>query len=461
MESRMPAIKPASVNSLPLELLSIIFIIANLPLSRHFWLFADFKLVASRVCRYWRTIVDGTSALWTALPVTRGTSPDFVDYYFRRANGAAIEVCINMQSFSLMPGRVSDMRQTVELKDVHTFCDTILPVLSRHDDSIRRLLVKGDSVDDIQHFVRSFTSSGGRRLTQLAMYIPRRWMQHFTHLEPLANNELDLPPILNIKALVLAGIRFLGPTATFASLTSLHLTGLFLPVSWHLLSRALASASMLRKLVMFNINCPDCDGVAPLSLPSLEIFVFGSSGRDYDTRILKVLEFPAVSILTLRVVGGNTMSPFLPLKKVLSHIRCVRLGFRHPMFVTDFLAVARNIETLVLETPETFRTVSALLIGKALELPRLKLVEALCVVEDDVARTLVSAVNVELFAPTSLSFVDTDIFYGRERQHWYLDPTETVLSTRLTIPFVVPCNLVAAWPDVQLERNPLIPSMFV
>lgn len=117
-------------------------------------------------------------------------------------------------------------------------------------------------------------------------------------------------------------------------------------------------------------------------------------------------------------------------------------------------------EVLVLETIETFKTVSEVLCAKTLRLPRLEVIEALCVVPDDVARSLVTLLKVELFAPTSLSFTNAEIFHGRHRQHWYLDASGSVHSICITIPFAIPCNLVAAWPDVELERNPLVPAMF-
>ncbi|KAJ7695900.1 hypothetical protein B0H16DRAFT_1485143 [Mycena metata] len=421
MASQTSARKPVLLNSFPVELLSAIFVLANLPLSRHWWLFADFKLVASRVCRLWRSIVNSTSALWTALPVTRGTSADYVDYSFTRSNGAAVDVCIDLQAFLWMPGRVSDMRQRVKLKDIPAFCEKILPVLSRHDASIRRLLVKSNYVDELQDVIHSFTLTGGHHLTHLA-----------------ADNELDLAPIPNIRSLALSGIRFLEPTVTFASLTSLHFTGLFLPVSWRLLSQALAAATVLQDLVIINLNCHDCDGVDPLALPSLQNFVFGCTGGEHESKILKVLEFPAVSKLTLRVVAGS-LRPVAPLTKILSQIRYARFSFRRFIPVTDFIGLACNVgqipfllllypmshswlaEVLVLETIETFKTVSEVLCAKTLRLPRLEVIEALCVVPDDVARSLVTLLKVELFAPTSLSFTNAEIFHGRHRQHWYLD----------------------------------------
>ncbi|KAJ7714290.1 hypothetical protein B0H16DRAFT_1742764 [Mycena metata] len=438
MASQTSARKPVLLNSFPVELLSAIFVLANLPLSRHWWLFADFKLVASRVCRLWRSIVNSTSALWTALPVTRGTSADYVDYSFTRSNGAAVDVCIDLQAFLWMPGRVSDMRQRVKLKDIPAFCEKILPVLSRHDASIRRLLVKSNYVDELQDVIHSFTLTGGHHLTHLAYVV-----------------SFYLAPIPNIRSLALSGIRFLEPTVTFASLTSLHFTGLFLPVSWRLLSQALAAATVLQDLVIINLNCHDCDGVDPLALPSLQNFVFGCTGGEHESKILKVLEFPAVSKLTLRVVAGS-LRPVAPLTKILSQIRYARFSFRRFIPVTDFIGLACNVEVLVLETIETFKTVSEVLCAKTLRLPRLEVIEALCVVPDDVARSLVTLLKVELFAPTSLSFTNAEIFHGRHRQHWYLDasgsPFPRVREAYSLLLSLLLMHVLARLPDDVLQE---------
>ncbi|KAJ7781434.1 hypothetical protein B0H16DRAFT_1447876 [Mycena metata] len=441
-----------SINVLPVELLSAILVFANLPLSRHWWLFADFKLVASRVCRLWRSVIQSTSKLWTALPITRGTSRAFVSYYFSRSNGAAVEVFINLRSFSQLPGRVSDMAQTVDIKDVRTFCDTIIPVIWQYDSSVHRLLLRGDHVSDIQMVIASLTSLGGRYLTDLAISNPRRWMQPLAPSVPVGNNEILLPHIPHLSLLALGGVRVLEPTVIFASLTSLHLTGLMVPVAWDLLSGALASAVALHKLVMSRVHCPDCPATSQIVLASVEIFVFDSNGGDGDTKILKAILLPNVCQLTLRIMGGSAR-PFDPLKHVLSQIWYARFEFYGRTLVGDILNVARNIEVLALNTSHTFNKVCELLTTRAICLPKLKIVEVFCIVDDDIARSLVAACSVELFARSPLSSDDSDILGARGRCRWCIGPKGKVVYNCFTLPFAVPANLSGAWPDLPMQQK--------
>ncbi|KAJ7045235.1 hypothetical protein C8F04DRAFT_1249665 [Mycena alexandri] len=259
----MPDPQVALACRLAPEMLGIIFVFANQLRSHHWYLFADMKLILSRVCRYWREIVLATSALWTALPVTRATTTSYINHAFQCAKGAPMTVYVHLDPFTHLPGRVADMVTSVSARPIDALCKTILPAVMVYNASIRNLFVRGFDTPDFTEVVRVLRPNG-RHLVNLAFHSPFRSNDNVTRLDaslPI----LPLTPAL--KALSIDGLIVTRALPTLPTLTHLYLSDTF--VQWDNLSAALTSSPLLESLVFTALICVPTDSARPIFMRSL------------------------------------------------------------------------------------------------------------------------------------------------------------------------------------------------
>ncbi|KAJ7431851.1 hypothetical protein B0H11DRAFT_2261406 [Mycena galericulata] len=398
---------------MPREMLIRIFLFFTRWSALDVSLFADLRMLLCLVCREWRDVVYGYALLWTSLPVTLATRPDFLeDLLGTRTQLADINLFLHMDPSMRILGRAPDRVRVFQPRTMRTFFEIVFPIVQRHLRRVTRLtiycpsraiwsLIGSQITDNSKSFVTLMRLS-------VALYCEPGW-NSTAHDIRSTPEDVPVPALEALRELRLRSTTPLsGEEATFRTLTVLRFVryrkGLARP--WREIAQVLGMTTALEVLEMNELECTRIEGltVSLENLTTLELTYSDPATLD----AVCLLRMPKLVSLNLQTL--STIDLFLDrcrhLLETLQHfalwVNVARLTLQQ---TTLLFGRAQHLQSLDMHAvhPIVFAHILTLLDSGELALPHLqRLLVAYPVTRSEASQIVVPRVPARVGHPFTL-----------------------------------------------------------